>query len=263
MTEARALVYDPAHGGGLLVLDNANDLDLARTVIPAAERAASCSPSNNRDVAVVVDHRYELKVLGPEVAAHTLLVLAGRLPLAGRSMRCHPPPTSPRPWPWPESLAACSWPSNRPPPSSRRARWLLAEYPRSCTSRRHRELLRDRGHHRDHDNVTVTYLLAFERVASDPGRGRPAPPLALLAPAAIPEEVLSAGAPDPRRDPRLRLCRRPECAARPSRPPRFALVRRDPDAKTLSMHRLAQTVLRYEMPASTSGRSGQNTCSGP
>ena len=111
------------------------------------------------------------------------------------------------------------------------------------------ELLKERGRlDPDHPSVTVNFTLAFEKVASanllsaELVRG-----CAFLSPDAIPEEIFTEGAKglgEPLStlvDSKLALTKAIAEAAR------FSLISRDSQAKTLSIHRLVQVVLRSEM----------------
>ncbi len=98
--------------------------------------------------------------------------------------------------------------------------------------------------------VATTWSLSFEKVeAANPAAADLLRVCAFLAPYAIPEEIISMGAPDLgpflaslATDP-LEL----DEVMRELR--RFSLVKRDPEEKTLSVHRLVQVVLRDAMPA--------------
>jgi len=116
-----------------------------------------------------------------------------------------------------------------------------------------KELLRRRGKlAKDHPSVTVTFLLAFQKVADDDSAAADLLRVcAFLEANSIPEEIFSEGAKElgealssiagkP-----LKLSDAIEEAAR------YSLIRRHPEDRTLSLHRLAQDVLRDEMDDGT------------
>ena len=111
------------------------------------------------------------------------------------------------------------------------------------------ELLQERGQlDPDHPSVTVTFTLAFEKVASANAISAAlVRACAFLSPDAIPEEIFSDGAEglgEPLSglaDSKLALTKAIAAAAR------FSLISRNPQTKTLTIHRLVQAVLRAEM----------------
>lgn len=111
------------------------------------------------------------------------------------------------------------------------------------------ELLKERGRlDPDHPSVTVTFTLAFGKVAAanelaaDLVRA-----CAFLSPDAIPEEIFSEGVKElgeplsPLADSKLALTKAIAEAVR------FSLISRNKQTKTLTIHRLVQEVLRGEM----------------
>jgi tetratricopeptide (TPR) repeat protein len=127
-----------------------------------------------------------------------------------------------------------------------------------------KELLRRRGKlSKDHPSVTVTFSLAFQKVADDdPAAADLLRVCAFLEADSIPEEIFRAeavlkksiatrvlgyikkifgGRPSSITESPLGMSDAIEEAAR------FSLLRRHPEARTLSLHRLAQAVLRDEM----------------
>jgi len=102
----------------------------------------------------------------------------------------------------------------------------------------------------DHpESVATTWSLSFERVeAANPTAAALLRACAFLAPDAIPEEIITSGAPDLGSP--LALCAADplelEETVRELR--RYSLLKRDPGAKLLMVHRLVQAVLRETMP---------------
>jgi tetratricopeptide (TPR) repeat protein len=111
------------------------------------------------------------------------------------------------------------------------------------------ELLKERGQlDPDHPSVTVTFKLAFEKVAAASATAADlVRACAFLAPDAIPEEIFSEGATafgeplNTLAESKLALTKAIAEAAR------FSLISRNPQAKTLTIHRLVQEVLRSAM----------------
>jgi tetratricopeptide (TPR) repeat protein len=111
------------------------------------------------------------------------------------------------------------------------------------------ELLKERGQlDPDHPSVTVTFTLAFEKVAAASATAADlVRACAFLAPDAIPEDIFSEGGKafgEPLStvaESKLTLTKAIAEAAR------FSLISRNPQAKTLTIHRLVQEVLRSAM----------------
>lgn len=112
------------------------------------------------------------------------------------------------------------------------------------------ELLAEYGdsEDRDHVSVRVTFSLAFAKVAAaSPAAGELIRFCAFLAPDAIPEETFTGGdaalneGPGPFGVSGLAWEKIIGAACR------YSLLSRDADARTLSIHRLVQTVIRHEM----------------
>ena len=103
---------------------------------------------------------------------------------------------------------------------------------------------------RDHPSVTITFSLAFKQVqANNPAAADMIRVCAFLAPDAIPEEIFSTGANHweaplgPATANPLLLTKAIKEAGR------YSLIKRQPDSKTLDIHRLVQEVVRDEMDA--------------
>ena len=65
----------PANAGGLLVLDNANDVDLVRRLIPTARRSRVPLTTNEPAARRIAGQELELNSLGPDEGAAALLAL--------------------------------------------------------------------------------------------------------------------------------------------------------------------------------------------
>ena len=111
------------------------------------------------------------------------------------------------------------------------------------------ELLQERGQlDPDHPSVSVTFTLAFEKVAAANATAAAlVQACAFLAPDDIPEEIFSEGAEafgeplNALAESKLAITKAIAEAAR------FSLISRKPQAKTLTIHRLVQEVLRAAM----------------
>ena len=114
-------------------------------------------------------------------------------------------------------------------------------------------LLAERGElAADHASVTVTFSLAFEKVAErDPAAADLLRLCAFLAPDTIPEEIFTEAADEldevlaPKAKNSFELFKIIREASR------FSLIERDADKKTLTIHRLVQTVLQDGMDEDT------------
>ena len=111
------------------------------------------------------------------------------------------------------------------------------------------ELLKKRGQlDPDHPSVTITFTLAFETVAAASATAADlVRACAFLAPDAIPEEIFREGA--EAFDPPLSTLAESKLALSQAiaETARFSLISRNPQAKTLTIHRLVQEVLRSAM----------------
>jgi tetratricopeptide (TPR) repeat protein len=105
---------------------------------------------------------------------------------------------------------------------------------------------------RDHESVTITFSLAFARVAeANPAAAGLVRGCAFLAPEAIPEEVFTQAGSE-WGEPIAALAAKPLAwLAVLTAAGRFALIHRDARDKSLHMHRLVQEVVKDEMDAAT------------
>ncbi|NMF84665.1 FxSxx-COOH system tetratricopeptide repeat protein [Nodosilinea sp. P-1105] len=111
------------------------------------------------------------------------------------------------------------------------------------------ELLQERGQlDPDHPSVSVTFTLAFEKVAAASATAAAlVQACAFLAPDDIPEEIFSEGA-EAFNEPLNALAKSKLTLTRAiAEAARFSLISRNPQAKTLTIHRLVQEVLRATM----------------
>jgi tetratricopeptide (TPR) repeat protein len=232
----KAWFDNPENAGWLLVLDNANDLDLVRRLLPTAGRGRVLLTTNDPAVRRIADLSIELKTLDPNEGAEALLALWK--PDESPSVEDR------------EAAQALSIELDGLLLAIDQAAVFIAggstpaRYLSLCRERR-AELLRQRGS-LDHESVTITFLFAFEQIEK---RAPAAADLlrlcAVLAPETIPEEILTAGAAD------LGDVLGPAMADDIARHNTIVaanrLVRYDPKERTLSIHRLTQAVLRDEL----------------
>ena len=116
------------------------------------------------------------------------------------------------------------------------------------------QLLRERGSFAlDHpESVVTTWQLSFEKIAAtNPGAGDLLRFLAHLSPDAIPEEIITEGAPElgPALQSTVLNVFSLNAALRELLG--YSLIRRNPNAKTVAVHRLVQAVLKDEMDEQT------------
>jgi len=113
----------------------------------------------------------------------------------------------------------------------------------------------------DHpESVATTFLLSFEKVKRvNPAAAELLRLCAFLHPDAIPEEIITAGA--PHLGPVLQSIATNSCALdiAISVLRKFSLLRRNPDTKTLSIHRLVQMVLKGGMDKDTQRQWAEHT----
>ena len=99
----------------------------------------------------------------------------------------------------------------------------------------------------DHASVTVTFTLAFEKVAAANALSADlVRACAFLAPDAIPEEIFRDGA-AALGEPLRGLADNQALGRAMADAARFSLIRRTAQTKTLTIHRLVQAILKAEM----------------
>jgi hypothetical protein len=240
--------------GWLLILDNADDLVMAREFIPSRKTGhvlLTTRAQNTRPLAA----RQTVEIMEPQEGALFLLRRLGEIkrdePLesAPEKLRDQAEALSRGLGGLPLALDQAAAFINEKPSN-------LEEYQTLYRIER-KELLKRRGRlAEDHPSVTVTFSLAFKKVADD---NLAAADLlrvcAFLEADSIPEEIFSEGAKElgeaigSLAESPLGLSDAIEEAGR------FSLLKRHPEARTVSLHRLVQAVLRDEM-ISGCGRSG-------
>src|SRR5262249_48362526 len=104
----------------------------------------------------------------------------------------------------------------------------------------------------DHPSVTVTFSLAFKKVAdANPAAADLLRVCAFLEADSIPEEIFSEGAEELGEALGAAAASALALTDAIGEAARFSFARRNPEARTLSLHRLVQAVLRDEMDGDT------------
>ncbi len=234
------------HDGWLLILDNADDLNLASEFLPTLGRGHMLLTT--RDAATGSLANFEVEKMEKRESMELLLqrakVLAAHAPLSQASAANQTTAST-----IVEEMDGLPLAIDQAGAYIEETHCSLAAYLKSYQKRRH-ELLRQRGAvNKDHpDAVATTWSLNFEQVehqspiAADLLRF-----LAFLAPEAIPEELIVKGAnklgeelepiaaDETRLDEAIGILRR------------FSLVQRESEKHTLFIHRLVQAILKASM----------------
>jgi tetratricopeptide (TPR) repeat protein len=236
--------------GWLLILDNADELVMAREFIPSSETGRillTTRAQNTKPIAA----RQAVEKMEPQEGALFLLL---RLEEIKKDEQLESAPEGLRK----QAEALSKAVDGLPLALDQAAAFIeetpstLEEYQRLYQSER-KELLSRRGKlAEDHPSVTVTFSLAFKKVVDDnPAAADLLRVCAFLEADSIPEEIFSEGAKElgealgSAAESPLALTDAIGEAAR------FSLLRRHPEARTVSLHRLAQAVLRDEMDSDT------------
>jgi tetratricopeptide (TPR) repeat protein len=253
------------HTGWLLIFDNMNDLLVAEPFLPKAGPGHLLFTTRAHALDGIAQ-RLEVQQMEPDTGALLLLRRASILPLqavldmATRDDRSVASVISQELAGLPLALdQAGAYIDQYIKEASCETLSGLQEYlKRYQTRRQELELLNTRGHADENApakdypaSVATTWSLSFEKVSQvNPAAAELLNFCALLAPDAIPEEILSYGAshlgavlaPVATNSMQLdQVCKEVL---------RFSLVQRNPDAKTLTMHRLVQAVLQDALPPS-------------
>jgi len=233
----------------LLILDNADDVEMARDFLPIGNKTNGHSILTTRAQALgTVAHAVQVEEMDRQEGTLLLLrrakLLAEDIPLeqAKAPDRTHAEAIV-------EAVGGLPLALDQIAAYIEETGSSLPDYLKLYQSRR-QDLLRRRGRLvTDHpDTVATTWSLSFQKVEQEnPVAADLLRLCAFLAPDAIPEEIISEGAPDLGKvlapvaaDP-LRLNDAIEVLLK------YSLVKRDAETKTLSMHRLVQVVLKDSM----------------
>jgi tetratricopeptide (TPR) repeat protein len=250
VTVAEVKQFLETHAGWLLILDNADDLDLAREFLPHDPQGHVLLTTRARALRGIAE-RLSIGEMQPEESALLLLRRAGLVAKDASFASANEAERS--------VALQISQELGGLPLALDQAGAFIEETPSSLTEYltlyrlEKGKLLAERGSLGDHPSVTVTFSLAFVQVTSNSVTSNSAAAAdlirvcAFLAPDAIPEEVFTVGA--------AALGDNLSGAARSSldfakllkEAGRFSLVDRDAQSKTLDIHRLAQVVIQAGM----------------
>jgi tetratricopeptide (TPR) repeat protein len=233
-----------ANPGWLLVLDNADDLALARDFIPRDTQGHILLTTRAQATSVIAE-RVEIQEMKAAEGALFLLRRAGII-------RRDAPPSAASEGDRQlaeqisRELGGLALALDQAGAFIEEAPSSLAEYLDSYRSEKSK-LLAERGGLGDHPSVSVTFSLAFKKVAEvNAAAADLVRVCAFLAPDAIPEEIFSKGAAELGEN--LAKLETPLDFAQVVREAgRHSLIERNPLNKTLDIHRLVQAVVRDEM----------------
>ena len=234
------------HGGWLLILDNADDLAMAREFIPSNKSGHVLLTTRAQSVGDIAK-RNAVRKMEPREGA---LFLLRKTRMLKKDEPLDSAPSELR-----NQAEALSKELDGLPLALDQAAAFIAEMQSSIEGylslyeRERVELLSHRGEHtQDHPSVTITFLLAFNKVAeANPAAADLLRVCAFLEADSIPEEIFSEGA--------WELGETLEAIAKTpftltktiGEAERLSLLERNPETKTMNLHCLAQEVLRDEM----------------
>jgi tetratricopeptide (TPR) repeat protein len=233
--------------GWLLILDNADELPLIREFFPHSGKGHLLLTTRDRAAAALAEC-IPMQDMTPEEGAWLLLrragVIARDAPFndAGEADRLLARQLS-------KELGGLPLALDQAVAFIEETHRSLAEYAGLYASEK-ADLLAERGSLGEHPSVTVTFSLAFEKVASNNAAAADLIRLcAFLAPEAIPEEIFREGASVLGENLGYAAANELSFARITGEARRFSLLDRDAAAKTLEIHRLAQIVIKATMPA--------------
>ncbi len=232
--------------GWLLILDNADDLVMARPFVPSGGKGHTLLTTRASATGAIAG-RVEVSKMGPEEGA---LFLLRRAKVISRDAELNAAPQAERE----AAEKLCGEVGGLPLALDQAGAFVeenqiaLEEY-LDLYRAEGRKLRAERGElAKEHDSVAVTFSLAFQKVAGESPAGADLMRLcAFLAPDAIPEEVITEGAsglmgPDAGA---LGFLEAVKAAGR------YSLIERHGGSKTLEVHRLVQDVVRDGMDEET------------
>ncbi len=236
---AAARQWFEQNSGWLLILDNADDIPLVRDFIPKATDGQILLTTRAQATGAIAQ-RIEIDEMEPEEGALLLLRRAGITNPTAEDRKL---------------AMEISRELGGLPLALDQAGAFIEETPSSLSEylslykSEAETLLARRGDLADeHKSVTVTFSLAFQKVASNSVASADLIRVcAFLAPDAIPEEIFTEGAPD-LGDNLAPLSNKPlEIIKTIAEAARFSLINRNANKKTLDIHRLVQTVVKSAM----------------
>jgi tetratricopeptide (TPR) repeat protein len=233
------------HNGWLLILDNADDIPMLREFLPGGHEG--CVLLTTRAQATGIYQRIEIKKMQPEDGA---LLLLRRAKLMEEQAGLDEVSKSER------SLAeTISCEMDGLPLALDQAGAFIEETPSSLAEYwqfyqlERTTLLGERGELAiDHESVSITFSLAFEKVLErNPIAADLIRVSAFLAPDAIPEEIFTLGAAELGENLSGLVNKPLDFVKVIAEAGRFSLIYRNPTHKTFDIHRLVQSVLKAEM----------------
>jgi hypothetical protein len=222
------------HTGWLLILDNADDLDLAKEFLPNDGQGRVLLTTRAHAMRGLAE-RIDVDAMEPEEGADLLLRRSGQTDRT-LAMKIS------------EELGGLPLALDQAGAFIEETPSSLKEYLELYRSEK-LKFLGERGESMgDHPSVTVTFSLAFETVARNSAAAADLVRLcAFLAPDAIPEFIFTKGAADLGEN-LSAIANDPLAFARVLKEAgRFSLVVRDAESKTLDIHRLVQVVVQGGM----------------
>jgi len=220
-----------ANSGWLLILDNADDLNLAKEFLPEDGQGHVLMTTRAHALHGLAEP-IDVYVMEPEEGAELLLRRSGQTDKALAKKIS-------------EELGGLPLALDQAGAFIEETPSSLLEYLQLYGSQKLKLLSERGGSLGDHPSVTVTFSLAFETVARNSAAAADLVRLcAFLAPDAIPEVIFTKGAED-LGESLGAVANDPLAFAKLLREAgRFSLVERDADAKVLNIHRLAQVVVQ-------------------
>ena len=232
--------------GWLLILDNADDLLMARPFVPSGRSGHSLSTTRASATGAIAE-RVEVIEMGRDEGA---LFLLRRAKIISKDAELNASPQAERE----AAKTFCREVGGLPLALDQAGAFVeenqiaLKEY-LDLYRAEGKKLRAERGElAKEHDSVAVTFSLAFQKVAEESPAGADLMRLcAFLAPDAIPEEVITEGASD---------LLGPDAGAlgfleAVKAAGRYSLIERHRASKTLEIHRLVQDVVRDGMEEET------------
>ncbi|MCI0665319.1 MAG: tetratricopeptide repeat protein, partial [Acidobacteria bacterium] len=232
------------NSGWLLIFDNADDLTIVREFIPRRETGHVLLTTRDHTGGTIAVEN-ELEKMSPQEGAIFLLRRINKKDKAPEFADAEH-----------NKAEAVSIELGGLPLAVDQAAAFIVETPSTLDEYLHlyqskrAELLSRRGELvSDHpDSVTITFSLAFEKVAAvDPVAADLLRLCTFLEAESIPEEIFSEGASDLGEAIYTAAATPGNLVKAIGRAGRYSLLRRSPKARTVSFHRLAQTVLRDGM----------------
>ncbi len=250
------------HDGWLLILDNADDLALARRFIPAGVRGHVLLTTRK---AATVARGFSVAEMDEEEGALFLLRRAGKLASPDPAALAQVSASERE-----AAVAIVREMAGLPLALTQAGAYIadaaspVADYLAAYKRRRTGLLARSDEESQYPASVATTWRLSFEKVERrDPLAADLLRVLAFLAPDAIPEDLLIAGASElgptlqPLADDPTLL--NDACAALSH----FSLVQRDTAKRLLAIHRLVQTIIQANLPATRRAANGPNVLFAP